>query len=190
MRSKKNFISQISNLKSEISYCSFDLIEALNHPTDAALAAMALGEFGVLADEAVPVLLEKLKKSPDAIGSISFADAIGKIRGEAAVPRITFDHKQSDLMKELLAIFQNIRGEFTASDIQGEEYSQVLPTSEKLYVRLDRTRANSSLTRGQVWIERNGKKISDRKFTTFKEMRKEMRQIIKEFLSNRLKAVS
>ncbi|MCL1475469.1 HEAT repeat domain-containing protein, partial [Argonema antarcticum] len=69
------------------------LIEALNHPTDAALAAEALGEFGGLADEAVPILIEKLKKSPDMYGNILVANAIGKIRGEAAIPRITYWHK-------------------------------------------------------------------------------------------------
>ncbi|MCL1475867.1 hypothetical protein [Argonema antarcticum] len=72
----------------------------------------------------------------------------------------------------------------TANFVQGsdnEEYNQTLPTSEKLFVRLDRTQVNSTLTSGQVWIEKNGKKVSMQKFSTFKEMR----EIVKKMLKTR-----
>ena len=165
------------------------LIEALNHPTDASLAADALAEFGPKADAAAPVLLEKLKKSPDTINSGSIADAISKIRGEAAVPRITYYDKQADLHRELSTIFKEYKlgGVFFISgSTQDELYAHTIPTGETLYVRPDRSRANSSLTSGQVWIEKDGKKISYQRFSTFEEMR----ELIKKMLKTRLQATS
>lgn len=64
------------------------LIEALNHPTYSEFAADALGELGALADEAAPIMIEMLKKSPRRPDRWDLVDAITKIRGKDAVPRI------------------------------------------------------------------------------------------------------
>ncbi len=57
------------------------LIEALDDPTDAALAADALGEFGAQAKPAVPILIEMIEKSPNMNGDLLVIGAIQKISG-------------------------------------------------------------------------------------------------------------
>ncbi|MCL1475535.1 HEAT repeat domain-containing protein [Argonema antarcticum] len=151
------------------------LIEALNHPTDAASVISALEAFGPLADEAVPALIKMIESSTNVSEGLTAARAIGKIRGQAAIPKIAIMYEQKfiEFPKELREIFRDYgyKGDFVYATYEKERYYITLTNSENLYVQLDRSTSNPTLTSGQVWIEKDGKKISIQKFSTFKEMR-------------------
>lgn len=150
------------------------LIEALNNPTNPGLAADTLAKFGPVADEAVPALIKMIESSTNVSEGLKAARAIGKIRGQAAIPKIAIMYEQKfvEFRKELREIFRDYgyKGDFVYATSDKERYYITLTNSENLYVQLDRSTSNPSLTSGQVWIEKDGKKISIQKFSTFKEM--------------------
>ena len=165
------------------------LIEALKHPNYARQAVLALGEFGSLADDAVPTLIKMLETSTNYSDSRKVASTIGKIRGEAAIPKIAIIYRQKilEFYKDLEAIVKNYgdnSGELVSDSTDKERGYIQLSTGEKLYVQLDRSVSNSSLTSGQVWIEKEDKKAYMQRFYTFEGMR----VMIRKILNNRLQA--
>ena len=173
------------------------LTEALNHPTHARLALSALEEFGPLADQAVPDLVKIVETSTHVNYALEAANAIGKIRGKTAIPKISimYEKKIIDFYEDLKAIFREYgyKGTLVNSSSDKERYYLELPNDEKLYVQLDRSVSNYKLTSGQVWIEREERKISDPRIETIKQKIslqhfsnfREMRAIIKTLSKNR-----
>ncbi|MCL1475467.1 HEAT repeat domain-containing protein [Argonema antarcticum] len=175
------------------------LIEALNNPSNPGLAADTLAKFGPVADAAVPALIKMIESSTNVSEGLTAARAIGKIRGQAAIPKIAIMYEQKfiEFPDELREIFRDYgyKGDFVYATYEKERYYITLTTSQNLYVRLDRSTSNPSLTSGQVWIERSfsspilspngvwiqrdGQKISEQKFTTFKEMRDLIKKMLK-----------
>ncbi|HLO47227.1 MAG TPA: hypothetical protein VK211_02235, partial [Kamptonema sp.] len=115
-----------------------------------------------------------IESSTNVSEGLKAARAIGKIRGQAAIPKIAIMYEQKfvEFRKELREIFRDYgyKGDFVYATSDKERYYITLTNSENLYVQLDRSTSNPSLTSGQVWIEKDGKKISIQKFSTFKEM--------------------
>jgi hypothetical protein len=110
-------------------------------------------------------------------------NAIAKIRGTDAVPRlpmIIYRENSDNFYKELRAVLYlyNFGLPFT---IWGRNYSQSLPNGKELYIQPDLSEENPNLTSGQVWIEKEGKKISSQRFSNFDEMR----FLVKKMLNNR-----
>lgn len=147
------------------------LLEALNHPTDASLAAEALGEFGAQAKPAVPILVKMIERSPNREGSFLVIDAIRKISGNKDyLP--AFNQNTTKGWSQINAIADKHIKHLTISipDNKGLFYI-ALPNEEKLYVKLKHTAANPSSEAGEIWLEKNGKKSSTQTFSTFRQMR-------------------
>jgi HEAT repeat protein len=151
------------------------LIEALQNPNVRSFAADALGKFGSKAQAAVPVMIDLFARSPDIPGTGSLIDAITEIQGSTPFDKeiALYRKAQSQMWKELTEIVkaQDEKGLLVIKTFEQEEYYVELKNGKRLHVSFARSLMNIDREAGELWLEKNDRKIWQTRFTTLTQMR-------------------